>query len=217
MRIRTLAPWSGLAAAALLAAACASTSKIPDRQGFGPQPVLPTPDTPLVPTINVVNAVGWGARETPAAADGLLVTAFARDLDHPRWLLVLPNGDVLVAETNAPERPEEGKGLRGWMFKRSQKKAGGAVPSANRITLLRDTDGDGVADVKKPFLTNLTSPFGMSGSLPLVQPVYASVVRLHYAAMRCPTSTSSKQRNRGARSGCSRSLPTCPPSAPRNC
>jgi glucose/arabinose dehydrogenase len=163
MRPRALAPsWAGLVTAALLATGCASSSKIPDRQGFGPTPVLPKPDSSLVPTINVVNAVGWGEHDTPIAADGLVVTAFARGLEHPRWLLVLPNGDVLVAETNAPERPEEGKGLRGWMFKRSQKKAGGAVPSANRITLLRDTDGDGIADVKKAFVTGLSSPFGMT-------------------------------------------------------
>jgi glucose/arabinose dehydrogenase len=75
---------------------------------------------------------------------------------------VLPNGDVLVAETNAPPRPDDGKGLKGWFFKRYQKRAGGAVPSANRITLLRDTDRDGVADVRTAFLTNLNSPFGMA-------------------------------------------------------
>jgi glucose/arabinose dehydrogenase len=79
------------------------------------------------------------------------VNAFARGLDHPRWLYVLPNGDVLVAETNAPPRPLDAQGLRGWFFKRYQKRAGGAVPSANRITLLRDADGDGVAELKTPF------------------------------------------------------------------
>ena len=84
----------------------------------------------------------------PTAAEGLAVTAFARGLDHPRWLYVLPNGDVLVAETNAPKRPDDGKGLKGWFFKRFQKKAGGGVPSANRITLLRDADGDGVAETR---------------------------------------------------------------------
>jgi glucose/arabinose dehydrogenase len=96
------------------------------------------------------------------AAAGLTVTAFAQALDHPRWLYVLPNGDVLVAETNAPPRPEQGKGLKGWFFKRFQKKAGGAVPSANRITLLRDADGDGVAETRSVFLRDLNSPFGMA-------------------------------------------------------
>jgi glucose/arabinose dehydrogenase len=95
----------------------------------------------------------------PAA--GLSVTAFASGLDHPRWLLVLPNGDVLVAETAGPPRPEDGKGLKGWFMKMFMKKAGSAVPSANRITLLRDEDGDGMADMRSVFLENLNSPFGM--------------------------------------------------------
>jgi glucose/arabinose dehydrogenase len=90
------------------------------------------------------------------------VVAFARGLDHPRWLYVLPNGDVLVAETNAPPRPEDSKGLKGWFFQYFQKQAGGAVPSANRITLLRDADGDGVAETRTVFLAGLSSPFGMA-------------------------------------------------------
>ena len=90
------------------------------------------------------------------------MTAFARGLEHPRWLYVLPNGDVLVAETNAPPRPDDNKGLKGWFFKRYQKKAGGAVPSANRISLLRDADGDGVAETRSVLLANLNSPFGMA-------------------------------------------------------
>ena len=92
--------------------------------------------------------MGWTGGDTPAPAAGTQVTAFARGLDHPRWLHVLPNGDVLVAETNAPPRPEDDQGIRGWLFKRYQKKAGGAVPSADRITLLRDADGDGVAEIR---------------------------------------------------------------------
>jgi glucose/arabinose dehydrogenase len=75
---------------------------------------------------------------------------------------VLPNGDVLVAETNAPPRPDDSKGLKGWFFKHFQKKAGGAVPSANRITLLRDEDGDGIAETRSVLLQNLNSPFGMA-------------------------------------------------------
>jgi glucose/arabinose dehydrogenase len=90
------------------------------------------------------------------------VAAFARDLQHPRWLYVLPNGDVLVAETNAPARPRDNRGIKGWFFKRYQKKAGGAAPSANRITLLRDADGDGVAETRTAFLTDLNAPFGMA-------------------------------------------------------
>ena len=96
------------------------------------------------------------------AAEGTVVHAFATELRHPRWLYVLPNGDVLVAETNAPPRPDHAKGIKGWFFKRFQKKAGGGVPSANRISLLRDADGDGVAETRTVFLDSLWSPFGMA-------------------------------------------------------
>jgi glucose/arabinose dehydrogenase len=116
----------------------------------------------VIPTIDVVTAKGWSGDATPIPAQGMSVTAFARGLDHPRWLYVLPNGDVLVAETNAPVRTEHGKGLKGWFFNRYQKKAGGAVPSANRITLLRDSDGDGVAETRSVLIANLNSPFGMA-------------------------------------------------------
>jgi glucose/arabinose dehydrogenase len=112
--------------------------------------------------IHVVSAKGWTNGARPIAADGLTVTAFAQGLDHPRWLYVLPNGDVLVAETNAPPRPDNNKGLKGWFFKRFQKKAGGAVPSANRITLLRDADGDGAAETRSILLDQLNAPFGMA-------------------------------------------------------
>ena len=116
----------------------------------------------MFPTIKVHTAVGWADSARPRAATGLDVNAFARGLNHPRWLYVLPNGDVLVAETNAPKRPLDNRGLRGLIFKRYQKRAGGAVPSANRIMLLRDADGDGVAELKTPFIENLNSPFGMA-------------------------------------------------------
>jgi hypothetical protein len=99
---------------------------------------------------------------TPVAAPGMQVNAFAHGLVHPRWLHVLPNGDVLVAETNAPPRPAEGKGIKAWFMKLFMKKAGAGGPSANRITLLRDADGDGVADVQVPFIEGLNSPFGMA-------------------------------------------------------
>ena len=148
--------------AALVLAGCASAAKLPVAAGTGPNPTLPKQEHALIPTVHVVDAQGWPPNATPTAADGLTVTAFARGLEHPRWLHVLPNGDVLVAETNAPERPLDGRGIKGWFFKHFQKKAGGAVPSANRITLLRDADGDGVAETRTAFLTGLTSPFGMA-------------------------------------------------------
>jgi glucose/arabinose dehydrogenase len=153
---------------------------VPD--GSGPQPKLPAPSHSLLPTVSVAKARGWPADATPVAAKGLTVTAFARGLDHPRWLYVLPNGDVLVAETNAPTRPEDNKGLKGWFFKRFQKKAGGGVPSANRITLLRDADGDGVAETRTVFTERLNSPFGMVlvGSALYVADTDA-IVRVPYA------------------------------------
>jgi glucose/arabinose dehydrogenase len=90
----------------------------------------------------------------------MTVTRFAEGLDHPRWLYLLPNGDVLVAESNSPAR--EDKGLTAWVAKMMMKRAGAGLPSANRVTLLRDADGDGVAEVKTPLLTGLNSPFGMA-------------------------------------------------------
>jgi glucose/arabinose dehydrogenase len=142
--------------------ACGASARLAVNDGIGPSPTLPAPERSLIPTVNVVTAKGWTGEETPVAARGLTVNAFARDLDHPRWLYVLPNGDVMVAETNAPPRPEDGKGIKGWFFKRYQKKAGGAVPSANRITMLRDADGDGIAETRSVLLSNLNSPFGMA-------------------------------------------------------
>ena len=115
-----------------------------------------------MPTVNIAPAKGWAAGGKPAAADGLAVAALARDLEHPRWLYVLPNGDVLVAETNAPARPDDGKGIRAFFMKALMRRAGAGVPSANRITLLRDNDGDGVAETRATFVAGLNSPFGMA-------------------------------------------------------
>ena len=134
----------------------------PTTADFGPQPALPPPEHNLIPTVHIAPAKGWPASATPSAAVGLAVNAYATGLDHPRWLYVLPNGDVLVAETNAPPKPEDGKGIRGWFMKKAMTRAGAAVPSANRITLLRDTDGDGIAEMRTIFLSGLNSPFGMA-------------------------------------------------------
>jgi glucose/arabinose dehydrogenase len=143
-------------------AATAETPRATELMGVGPNPTLPKPEKSLMPTVNTAKAVGWPANGKPQPAQGLAVNAFANELVHPRWIYVLPNGDVLVAETNAPPRPEEGKGVKGWFMKQTMKKAGAAAQSANRITLLRDADGDGVAELKQPFLENLNSPFGMA-------------------------------------------------------
>ncbi len=129
--------------------------------GIGLQPSLPPPTTSLIPTVKIAPARGWPVTAAPLAAQGVAVQRFAHGLDHPRWLYVLPNGDVLVAETNAPDRPDDATGLRGWIMGQVMNRAGAKTVSANRITLLRDTDGDGVADVTSPFLENLVSPFGI--------------------------------------------------------
>ncbi|MBA3646646.1 MAG: sorbosone dehydrogenase family protein [Gemmatimonadaceae bacterium] len=142
--------------------ACGASARLPVSAGEGPHPVIPAPAPSLVPQVNYVKGKGWPKGEHPIPAEGLSVSPFATGLDHPRWIYVLPNGDVLIAETNAPRRPENNPGIKGWFTNYFTKRAGGAVPSANRITLLRDTDGDGVADVRSVFLAGLTSPFGMA-------------------------------------------------------
>ena len=146
----------------LLLAACGDMATLPVAAGTGPQPSLPVPNKGLLPTVNIAPAIGWERGETPTSAPGTRVAAFASGLDHPRWLLVLPNGDVLVAETNAPPKPDDGKGIKGWVMGLVMKRAGAATPSANRITLLRDTDGDGVADLRSVLIEGLNSPFGMA-------------------------------------------------------
>ncbi|MET0399490.1 MAG: sorbosone dehydrogenase family protein [Longimicrobiaceae bacterium] len=151
-----------LPGAAVLLAACGGSARLPVSAGTGPRPDLPPPRTSLIPVVEIAPARGWPAGRTPVAAAGTAVGAFATGLDHPRWLHVLPNGDVLVAETNAPPRPDDARGIKGWFMKRFMKKAGAAVPSADRITLLRDADGDGVAETRTVLLQGLSSPFGMA-------------------------------------------------------
>ncbi len=143
-------------------AACGEQAKLPSSAGFGANPTLPAPTKTLLPTMHIAPARGWALGAKPTPAPGLRVAAFAAGLDHPRWLYVLPNGDVLVAETNAPPKPDDAKGVRGFVQGQIMGRAGATVPSANRITLLRDTKGTGVADVKTVFLKGLNSPFGMA-------------------------------------------------------
>lgn len=151
-----------LVALAPLLTACGETAHLPVSAGTGPNPQLPPPNKTLIPTVNVAKAVGWPEGLLPTAAPGTQVNLFAADLQHPRWLYELPNGDVLVAESNAPPKPENNKGgIKGWVMGLMKKKAGAGVPSANRITLLRDTDADGVADFRTVLLEGLYSPFGM--------------------------------------------------------
>ncbi|MPZ43001.1 MAG: sorbosone dehydrogenase family protein [Betaproteobacteria bacterium] len=147
-------------ATALLLAACGERATIPVEAGYGPDPKLPPPNRTLVPTVLIAPAKGWSQDAQPTPASGFAVTAFARELNHPRWLYVLPNGDVLVAESAPP--PKEQGGIRAWISKFFLERAGSAVPSANRITLLRDADGDGIAETRHAFIEGLNSPFGMA-------------------------------------------------------
>jgi glucose/arabinose dehydrogenase len=155
-----LAVWIG--ALTLPLAACNDPQDtVTAEQSFGPSPTLPAPQKSWIPTVNVATATGWPAGGKPTAANGMAVGAFATGLDHPRSLYVLPNGDVLVAETNAPPKPDDGNGIKAWVTKLVMGRAGANTPSANRITLLRDADGDGAAETKTVFLEGLNSPFGM--------------------------------------------------------
>lgn len=158
--MKALSIVAGIVCAGL--AACGGAARLPVEAGTGPHPQLPAPETSLIPTVHVAEAIGWPPGTKPVAASGLAVAAFATQLEHPRWLCVLPNGDVLVAETNAPPKTDDGHGLRAWATRQVMKKAGAGVPSANRITLLRDADGDGVAETRSVFLRDLNSPFGMA-------------------------------------------------------
>jgi glucose/arabinose dehydrogenase len=148
-------------ALALPLAACNDPDTAATEQTFGPSPTLPAPQQSWIPTVNVATAVGWPGGGKPTAAKGMAVNAFATGLDHPRTVYVLPNGDVLVTETNAPPKPDDGKGFKAWAEHLVMSRAGAVTPSANRITLLRDADGDGIAETRSVFIEGLHSPFGM--------------------------------------------------------
>jgi glucose/arabinose dehydrogenase len=165
--VRVVFPCAVFAAGAIVACTSVGPTKTgpvesPDTS-LGPNPSLPEPDAKkLIPVVQVAEAKGWPSGVKPTTATETSVNAFATNLSHPRWVYVLPNGDVLVAETNAPDRPEDGKGIKAKAMKKFRAKAGAGEPSANRITLLRDADGDGVAEVRTSLLENLYSPFGMA-------------------------------------------------------
>lgn len=126
---------------------------------YGPKPSLPDPDKKWIPTVNVAPAKPWVDGARPSAGESFEVSEFARDLDHPRWLYTLPNGDILVAETNAPPKPKDNQGIKAWFMKYFMGKAGAVTQSANRITLYRPTSG---APERHVLLQNLNSPFGMA-------------------------------------------------------
>ena len=158
--LRVAALIAVIAVAVVVYLAWPDTAKLSVDQVAGKRPAITEPRDQTLPTVKVADVVGWQGNETPTPAAGLTVKAFARGLEHPRWLYRLPNGDVLVAETNSP--PRDGGGIEAWVMGRLLNKAGAGVPSANRITLLRDANGDGVAEERHVFMTGLNSPTGMA-------------------------------------------------------
>lgn len=148
-----------IVAASLLVAACQAGSEEPF-VGFGADPDIPAPEDDLLPRVNPAKAIGWPEGAAPVAPEGFVVTRFAGDLAHPRWLLVLPNGDVLVSEASSEPKPPEG--LMDRIAQRVQRYAGALKPSPNRIMLLRDADGDGVAEMRTVFAEGLNRPQGMA-------------------------------------------------------
>jgi glucose/arabinose dehydrogenase len=143
----------------VLLAGC-DAANLSEQETQGPNPTIPPPSEAL-PAINIAPAGAWQNEKKPTPAAELAVNAFATGLDHPRWLTVLPNGDVLVAETNTPKQ-DSPHGLKGWLMVWAMGLAGAGVPSPNRIVLLRDADGDGVAETRSVFREGLNSPFGMA-------------------------------------------------------
>lgn len=158
-RIGLLAAWL-----AVVVAGCTPSGSTDPLVGFGPDPPLPAPQSSLIPQVDVPEVVGWPKAAAPKAPPGFTVTRYAEGLEHPRWLLALPNGDVLVAEAAAPpsKGDETNTGIRGWVQQMLMAKVKSAVPSPNRIILLRDADGDGVAETRTVFAQGLKSPFGMT-------------------------------------------------------
>jgi len=164
--VKALPKWICLTicATAVAAGCTASPGSSDPFVGFGPDPPLPAPQSSLIPQVGVPEVVGWPAGAAPKAPPGFTVTRYAEGLDHPRWLLALPNGDVLVAEAAAP--PSSGDktntGIRGWVQKMLMRKVKSAVPSPNKIILLSDANNDGTAETRTTFAQGLKSPFGMT-------------------------------------------------------
>ncbi|MFM0341944.1 PQQ-dependent sugar dehydrogenase [Paraburkholderia fungorum] len=143
-------------------AACAIGPSATTDTGFGVSPAIPAPESKLIPMVNVAPVQARPAGFMPIVPNGFSVTEFATGLAHPRWLYTLPNGDVLVAESDAPKEHDEGSGIFGWVRRQVMKRAGAGVTSPDRIVLLRDASGSGVAQMQTVFLRGLHSPFGMA-------------------------------------------------------
>ncbi len=151
-----------LSATAAALAGCGNNAFLPKSASYGPKPELPAPQESLIPINNTAKIQPWKEDQAPTPAAGLTVTKFAANLDHPRWIYALPNGDVLVAETNKGTSWADTMGYGGWVESLYRRIGGLSMKSANRITLLRDTNGDGVADVEATFISGLNAPFGMA-------------------------------------------------------
>ena len=141
-------------------AGCDQPTPLPSQAGFGDKPQLPAPHTGVLPSVNFAKALGWPAGAGPTAAPGLQVAPYAQGLNHPRWLYVLPNGDVLVAETDGPDLKPIG--FRGWLERQVMKQVGAETHSPNQIVLLRGLGADGKAASRSVLLKGLNSPFGMT-------------------------------------------------------
>ena len=146
---------------ALGLSACQEEAKVPIAQGYGPNPTLPEPVKSWLPTVKLGKAVGWTGDAKPTAGQGMQVTEFASGLDHPRRVYTLPNGDVLAVEGAEPPKPDAPGGPIAWVKGFFMDRAGAKVPSAERITLLRDADGDGKAEFRSVLVKGLMSPFGV--------------------------------------------------------
>ncbi|HZZ31158.1 MAG TPA: sorbosone dehydrogenase family protein [Phenylobacterium sp.] len=162
--MRQSALFAATALAALSLSACMPAGSSNPWTGYGPNPPLPKPQSALIPTVGTPKVVGWAQGAAPVAPKGFTVTRFAEGLDHPRWLYVLPNGDVLVAESasEVSAADKSNQGIKGFFQKLIMKHVGAAKPSPNKIFLLRDADGDGVAESRMLFAQGLTRPFGMT-------------------------------------------------------
>jgi glucose/arabinose dehydrogenase len=152
--------FAAISFAALVLSACGRQGSPDPLVGFGPNPVLAPPQKSLLPQVATAKVARWTAGEQPTPPAEFTVTRFADGLDHPRWLYVLPNGDVLAAESAS--EPGKPKGFKDWVAQLIQKKAGAAQKSPNQIVLLRDADGDGVAEMKTIFAQGVKRPFGMA-------------------------------------------------------
>jgi glucose/arabinose dehydrogenase len=139
-----------------------NSSDLPSDATAGKNPTLVDPDPQWIPSVSLPRTIGWQANQAPTPAKGLAVTRFAGNLDHPRTMLTLPNGDVLVAETKAPAGDKPG-GITGMAMKWMKDRVGAGGPSPDKILLLRDANGDGKAEERFDFRTkDMHSPSGMA-------------------------------------------------------